>query len=84
MLFRSARKAGYAYVIVKYTERGISTTDLWNKISKAIADINTEEIKEIKPAKPKAKIQSKGFQKPQKDYQWPTKKIQSRKFQKKQ
>ena len=67
---------------VKYNE-DLTEVLLWNKLQAYSKDIKEEKLVTIQ-AKPKAKIQSKGFQKPQKDYQWPTKKIQSRKFQKKQ
>ena len=77
----AVREAGWAYVVVKYTEKDITLAELSSKILEAIKD--SQIAKEIVPAKFKVKLQSRGFQKPQNGYQWPTRKIQSRKFPKK-
>ena len=73
----TAKDAGWAYVVVWYTEKNITADELFLKISEAVK--NSQPAKEIIP-KPKIKIQSKGFQN-KGDYKWPTKKIQNRKMQ---
>jgi len=74
----AAQKAGWAYVVVKYTEKKITAEDLLLRISQAIKDSNPSE--DIKRVKYKAKIQNKGFQKKEGGREWPTRKIQSRPF----
>lgn len=81
----AAQKAGWAYVMVKYDEKKIEVEELSSRISEAIQESTPAE--EIVPAKPKAKIQGRGFgqqkssfQKPKDGYKWPTKKIPSKKF----
>lgn len=71
----AARDAGWAYVVVKYTEKKITSEELSTKINEAIKD--SEPAKEIKSAKPKCIIQGRGFQK-----DGPKQKIQSRGFSK--
>lgn len=87
----AASKAGWAYLVVKYTEKDISLEELSTRVSQAIKDASPAE--EIVPAKPKAKIQNRGFQqraeyrqkilsrpfqKPKGGYKWPTRKIPTR------
>jgi hypothetical protein len=74
----AAEKAGWAYLVVKYDETKMTAEELSSRIVMAIAD--SQQAEEIEPAKPKAKIQSRGFQKKTEEYKWPTRKIPSRKF----
>lgn len=82
----AAQKAGWAYLVVKYDEVKITAEELSLRISEAIKD--SQPAEEIIPAKPKAKIQNrgwgdqehKGWQKPKDGYKWPTQKIPSRPF----
>lgn len=68
----AAKMAGWAYVVVSYKEKNIDISVLSEKISKAI-DIVVEDIN--KPEKShKQKIPTR------KNYTWPTRKIQNRKF----
>lgn len=85
----AALEAGWAYLVVKYTEKNISLIELSERISESID--NMSEAKKIEPARPKAKIQSRGFvsgqkqkipgrpfQKPKEKYKWPKRKIKNR------
>jgi len=74
----AAFKAGWAYLVVKYTETKLSAEGLLSRVSEAIEESKTAE--EIKSARPKAKIQSRGFQKHEGKYKWPKRKIQTRKL----
>jgi len=76
----AAEEAKWAYVVVKYTEKNITIEKPIDKISDAL-----EEIEEgiYQDNKLKSKIQSRGFQKHEGEYQWPKRKIQSRPFPKK-
>jgi len=74
----AALEAGWSYVVVKYDEKNLTADMLRAKISKAIAEKKINTAKNVKFFKPKAKIQNPG------EYKWPTKKIPSRPFQKKQ
>jgi hypothetical protein len=74
----AAQKAGWAYVVVKYNEKNITADKLSDKCVMAIAD--SQPAEEIKRVKPKAKIQSRGFNNNNEKSKWPTKKIPSRKF----
>lgn len=86
----AAQKAGWAYLVVKYTEKKIGPKELSERISETIK--NTTPAEEIKPAKPKAKIKNRGFvagggekipnrpfQKLKGKHKWPTRKIPRRK-----
>jgi len=46
----AAQKAGWAYLVVKYTEKKITSQELSSRISDAIKD--SQPAEEIKPAKP--------------------------------
>ena len=63
----AAEKAGWKYIVIKYTEKDIEDSEIIDKILSA----EQEEPKEIVPARPKQKIQSRGFQKTNKKYNWP-------------
>ena len=76
--YKAAQKAGWAYLVIKYDEKKITAEELSSKISQAVEDSQPSE--DIKPIKPKAKIQNKDFQKKEGGYEWSTRKIQSRKF----
>ncbi len=72
---QAARDAGWAYVVVRYDEKNITAEELNNKITKAIAEVNTDRVESIVLTKPKAKISHP------KEYNWPKgKKIPGRKF----
>jgi hypothetical protein len=74
----AALDAGWGYVVVKYTEKDITIEELIEKINNA----EWHESKEI-AERPKAKIQSRGFQKHKGKYKWPKRKIHSQPFPKK-
>ena len=90
---KAANEAGWAFVIVKYTEKDITSEELKNRISKAMKEVteNKEDRRLHKCAagakrqkeKYKRPIPNRPFQKPDK-YNWPTKKIPSRPFPKKE
>ena len=68
----AAQEAGWAYLVVKYTEQKITAEKLLSRILEATKE--TERGNKIVPAKPKAKINNR------KNYKWPSRKIPSRKF----
>ncbi len=75
----AAQRAGWAYLVVKYDEKKMTAEELSSRISEAIE--NSKPAEEITPAKPKAKIQGRGFQKIEGyKHKWPTRQIPSRKF----
>ena len=84
----AAKEAGWAYVVVKYDEKKITASELSERITSAMEQV--ESISDIQSTKPKAKIQSRGFvkgpkqkiqsrgfQKPEGGYKWPKRKIKS-------
>lgn len=71
----AARDAGWAYLVVKYTEKKITEDELFDRVNDAIK--TSKPSKDIKPAKPKQKIAGRGFSEDR-----PKQKIQSREFQK--
>ena len=75
----AAREAGWAFVVVKYSEPKIGQAELTERILGALESVSEESAqKEFNITK--AKIQNRGFQKPQGGYKWPTRKIQNRKL----
>lgn len=73
-----AIEAGWAYVEIKYTEKDITKEDLFNKIKISLDQV--KNIPKINCPKPKVKIQSKGFDKTKRVYNWPKKKLNSKPF----
>jgi len=71
----AAELAGWAYLVVKYTEKKITAEELASRINESMKAVKPSE--KPKPYKHKAKIQSQGFKK-----DGPKQKIQSRGFQK--
>jgi hypothetical protein len=74
---RAAEEALWAYVVVRYDEKNLTLGKLVTKIVEAMEKVS-EGVYE--PKKLKAKIQNQGFQKREGKYKWPTRKIQSKKF----
>lgn len=74
---KAAKEAMWAYVVVKHNETNITLNELTARIHDAIEQV-TEGI--YTQQKPKAKIQSKSFQRSDKKHQWPIRKIPNRKF----
>ena len=73
----AATEALWAYVVVKYDEKDLNLEQLIEKVTEALREV-PEGIYEQK--KPKAKIQNRGFQKSDRKYQWPKRKIQNKKL----
>jgi hypothetical protein len=72
----AAEEALWAYVVGKYDEKNITLEQLTEKVTEALRKVSEGVYIQKKP---KAKIQSRGFQKREGKYKWPTRKIQSRK-----
>lgn len=71
----AAEEAGWTYVIVKYNEKKISLDELTKRIAHAVYE--APRAREVVSVKPKAKLQTRGFQKPPEGYkkQWPKRKL---------
>jgi G:T-mismatch repair DNA endonuclease (very short patch repair protein) len=90
---KAAQDAGWAFVVVKHDEKDLTIEQLHNRISKALKATtdNKEDTRLHKrsegakrqKAKYKRPIPSRPLQTPEK-YNWPTKKIPSRPFKKKE
>lgn len=84
---KAAEDAGWVYIVVSYKEENITEEELLERIRHEItkaALVKTDKSlslleliikKKKEPAKNKAKIQSRGFQKPAGGYKWPKRKI---------
>jgi G:T-mismatch repair DNA endonuclease (very short patch repair protein) len=90
---KAAQDAGWAFVVVKYSEKEITQEELSSRISEALKGVteDKEDARLHKRAagakrqkdKYKRPIPNRPFQKPNK-YDWPSKKIPSRPFPKKE
>lgn len=70
----AAEKAGWTYLIVRFDEQNITADELIKRISESV--VSSKPAEDITPAKSKVRINNP------KEYKWPTRKIQSRPFQK--
>ena len=84
---QAAREAGWAYVVVKYDEKKITGKELFSRINESLRAAGP--LQDIKPARAKQTIQSRGFQKdgykqkipsrgfqkPFGGYKWPKRKL---------